>query len=360
MRFGRLKKGKLKKVNPMKPILENLTTTPNAARYHFYRWCDYVELRCLTHKDKKFSRDNLQEALTESKDVAIAADDDFEGADDAEEQAVEGDLVEELVQQDGAEANDDDESYAAKYFRHLQWRAQLFGDSWPFEIDLQAKEIKLRDELSKEHYLYLQLLLSASLEYCPPTRRTPLTSNFEGMSVEAMRKLMPAGSQVHQFGAGNSKRYHGHLFDRLVQLTTDIHGELLLSKADFGVTNAGDGGLDIVAWHSMGDQRNGMPIAFAQVGCTAQGWAAKALEAAPARLSNKLVVMHDWATYYFTPVDLAVERDGKRNWQNRMDVPKVIMIDRLRLLKLSQVGDLEKDGLLTSGLVDEARAIAST
>jgi hypothetical protein len=344
----------------MKPILENLTTTPNAAKYHLYRWCDYIELRCLTHKDKKFSRDNLQEALSESKEVANAADDDADWAEAAEQQTFAEPEAEEYVQQGEAEEIDDDESYAAKYFRHLQWRAQLFDDAWPFVIDVHAREIRLREALSKDQYLYLQLLLSASLEYCPGTRRTPLTSKFEGVSVEVMRKLMPAGSQVHQFGAGNSKRYKGHLYDRLVQLTADVHGHLHLSKADFGVTNAGDGGLDIVAWHSMGDERNGMPIAFAQCGCTAQGWSGKSLEASPARLSNKLVVMHDWATYYFTPVDLAVERDGKRNWQNLLDVPKVIMIDRLRLLKLSEVDSLEKDDLLTYALIDEARAIAST
>ena len=54
-------------------ILEGLTATPSAPKYHLYRWCDYVELRCLTHKDKRFSRDNLQESMLESKGITITS-----------------------------------------------------------------------------------------------------------------------------------------------------------------------------------------------------------------------------------------------------------------------------------------------
>lgn len=341
-------------------ILEGLTATPSAPKYHLYRWCDYVELRCLTHKDKRFSRDNLQESMLESKGITITSP-SIEEIDDEE---FEEEVIDETVEVDHAdstpESNDADESYASRYFKQLQWRSHLFGDAWPFSIDPHAQEIKLKSTLTQEHYLYLQLLLSASLDYCPKKRSKVFTSNFEKLSVEAMPRLMPPGSEIHAFGAGHGSRYTGHLFDRLTKLTTDLHARLHLSRADFGVTNAGDGGLDIVAWHDLGDDRDGKPIALAQCGCTGDGWPNKMLEASPARLSKKLVTCHDWTTYYFMPLDLAVEQDGRRHWQRWLDIAAAIVIDRFRLIKLSDPAVLDKKHILTKTSIDEARSFALT
>lgn len=341
-------------------ILEGLTTTPSAPKYHLYRWCDYVELRCLTHKDKRFSRDNLQEAMIESKGVTTTSP----SIEEIEEEEFEEEVIDETVDVDHAdstpESNDADESYASRYFKQLLWRSHLFGDAWPFSIDTHAQEIKLKSTLTQQHYLYLQLLLSASLDYCPKKRSKVFTSNFEKLSVEAMPRLMPPGSEIHAFGAGNGSRYTGHLFDRLIKLTTDLHARLHLSRTDFGVTNAGDGGLDIVAWHDLGDDRDGKPIALAQCGCTGDGWPNKMLEASPARLSKKLITCHDWTTYYFMPLDLAVEQDGRRHWQRWLDIAAAIVIDRFRLIKLSDPAALDTKHILTRTSIDEARSFALT
>src|SRR5487761_2289546 len=59
------------------PILHNLDTRPTAS--DAYLWCDYVELRCLSSVDHRFSRGNLLEILDETVDLAPAdpaADDD--------------------------------------------------------------------------------------------------------------------------------------------------------------------------------------------------------------------------------------------------------------------------------------------
>ncbi len=333
------------------PILENLTALPKAGRDKFYRWCDYIELRCITHMDKRFSRDGLSEAIGESTDTEMSSFDDSDST-------VEADGVEE---QDVPEA-DIDECYAAQYFRQLRWRQMVFENSWPFELDEHALEIQLKKTLSFQHTLYLQLLISSSLSYCPKVRWLDLTRCFERISLEVFRRLMPDGSEVHAFGSAESTRYRGHLYDRLLQLTRDVRGHLVLKKKDFAKNDVGDCGLDIVAWHGLGDKRKGIPIAFAQCGCTVDGWPNKMLEASPAHLAAHLHTMHDWATYYFMPLDLSDGSDGEMSWQQLSDFSKTIVIDRLRLIRLT--GDdsciVEADFAAMKLVVTEATEIRAT
>ena len=61
---------------------------------------------------------------------------------------------------------------------------------------------------------------------------------------------------------------------------------------DFKPTDTGDGGIDLIAWHPMEDQREGIPLAFAQCGCSTTDWTFKQLEASPAAHRHHLPVMH--------------------------------------------------------------------
>jgi len=336
------------------PILTDVTTAPSAAHYELYRWCDYAELRCLTHMDKRFSRDNLAEAIGESKDLNSDGNDELPAPDDLViDSPDEGETPETT-----GEVDDLDERLSGTTFRHLRWRANVFDVDWPFEIDTHAQEIKLKQNLSNLHYLYLQLLLSALLKYCPKGRRKTYTGVFEDLSFYIFKNLMPQGSQVHQFGVSHSTRYVGKLFDRLRQLADDVCGDLRLTVQDFPKNDAGDGGLDLVAWHNLGDERDHIPIAFAQCGCTAEGWPNKMLEASPAKLGKKLVTGHDWATYYFMPIDLSDTRDGKMRWMEWRDVNAAIVIDRLRFLRLADADILDQKNVLTKAAVNEALAFA--
>ena len=283
------------------PILQNLTQPPKASKHELYKWCDYIELRCLTHVDKRFSRDALCEAISESKDIDVTSDDvmtENDISDLPEEEEVEGAGV------SGLENNEDDKqaAFSAICFNQFRWRKEAFGDAWPFELDDHAKEIRFIKSLTSKHLLYLQLLLSSSLKYCPKRRQRDLTGKFERISFYIFENLMPRGAEVHAFGAAESTHYQGHLFDRLGKLANDIRGTLCLERRHFAKNDAGDGGLDLVAWHSLCDEREGLPIAFAQCGCTADGWPDKMLEASPSRLGGSLHVRHEWATYYFMPL----------------------------------------------------------
>lgn len=335
---------------PMAPILVEVSTKPDARRYARYRWCDYIELRCLTHADKRFSRDNLAEAIGESKDTSPEDGDD----------APDPDIVslEDNVEPDsGLQETDDDEALSAECFRQLRWRSKVFRESWPFELDEHANEVKLKASLTATHYFYLQLLLSSLLKYCPQKRRNTYTASFEQISFLVFKDLMPKKSQVHRFGAGHGTRYTGKLFDKLTLLAKDIRGELRLEKRDFPKNDVGDGGLDLVAWHDLGDERDHIPIALGQCGCTVDGWPDKMLEASPAKLSKKLVTGHDWSTYYFMPLDLTDEHDGKMDWQEKRDMATAIVIDRLRLVRLADVDELDRHGALVKSAIDEALAL---
>lgn len=333
-----------------KPILENLTTAPNAANYKLYRWADYVELRCLTHRDKRFSRDNLAEAIGESKDLNSDGDDTEPSADEI-------DINEDVdSQQDDPDNN---EALSASVFRLLNWRSSAFGSDWPFSIDSACVEIKLRETITTRHYLYLQLLLSALLKYCPKTRRKTYTNTFEVLSFNIFKKLMPAGSEVHPFGAAHSTRHTGKLFDRLKALAKDVRGQLLLTEEDFPKNDAGDGGLDLVSWHPLGDERDNIPIAFAQCGCTADGWPNKMLEASPEKLS-RFHVGHRWATYYFMPLDLSISRSNKIHWAELRDINSAIVIDRLRIIRLADEAALDAANVIVRNAVDEALAFELT
>ena len=331
-------------------ILENISVAPDSAKYKLYRWGDYTELRCLTHKDKRFSRDNLAEAVGESKDLNNDGDDNELAPDEFDlEDSAPAELSEEEIESDP----DEDETLTANTFRLLQWRAHAFGDDWPFTIDPEGMEIMLREALTIRQYLYLQLLLSALLRYCPSARRKTYTGTFEDLSFFVFKDLMPQTAEVHQFGVAHSARYKGKLFARLTKLAEDVRGTLMLTEHDFPKNDAGDGGLDIVAWHPLGDERDNIPIAFAQCGCTAEGWPNKMLEASPAKL-NRLHVGHSWATYYFMPLDLTQTRGNKMQWAEVRDINSAIVIDRLRIMRLADVQALDKAKIIVREAVDEA------
>jgi len=332
-------------------VLKNLTNPPKAGSHELYRWCDYIELRCLTHKDHRFSRDGLVESIAENVDTN--SDDSL--IDQEEEEFDEP--IATTSETDAAVVNDKHEQHSANCFKHLRWREKAFSECWPFTLDEHAFEIRIKPELTEIQHFYLSLLLSASLSYVPKKRWRGLTGLLEKASTEIMKRLMPNGAEVHPFGAAETKRYTGHLFDRLTKLANDVRGSLELKKHHFAEHDSGDSGLDVVAWHGLGDERKGIPIAFAQCGCTASGWPNKMLEASPARLAGHLNTFHEWATYYFMPLDLSTEVDDVMDWQMFSDFSRAIVIDRMRFVRLTLAYDIPPAPITAYEYVNEAHAL---
>lgn len=363
-------KKKVHKPKEKKPILQNLENRPKSS--DTYLWCDYIELRCLSHADNRFSRDNLEELLSET--VELAEDEDM--GSEADEPSVELGEVPHVEAESDDEASEDSDEVAgitsvslprvdryetrsADLFKNLAYRAEIFGDAYPFELSADCRELKLRDSSSVSRQLYLQLLLSSSLRLVPQTRWDEITEPFEELCKRIFECLMPAGWQVHRFGAKSAKRYTGLLANRLRKLAKDVRTTLQLKGSDFKAGDHGDGGLDIVAWHPLGnDSRIGIPISFAQCGCTAEEWSMKSLEPTPAAMPY-LRTHHPWASYYFMPQDLVKAEGSKQEWQRKRYLRECIIIDRLRIMRLAAEYDVVEECLPKTRLADEVKLLAA-
>lgn len=329
----------------LKPILDNLAEYPRLN--DIFIWSDYVEIRCLVHPDGSFSRSGLSETTEEMEEVV--GDIDLEEPEEDLEDGEIDDFDSPPEKQDKASRK------AAEVFSHIRVRSKLFGDElYPFVVDEDAKSISLKEELTEWHYAYIQLLLSSALRYVPHTRRQEVTDKFEMVSHQIFKQLMPNGWEVHQFGKNSSTRYTGHLFDKLTALAQDVRGHIVCLRKDFDDNDRGDGGLDLVAWHPMGDTRRSMPIAFAQCGCTADSYGPKTLDASPAMLGGKIAVAHTWANYYFMPQAL---HDGS-DWIGFKKFGNAIVLDRFRIIKLAHQYAVSTSMLYAPALITEARALS--
>jgi len=144
------------------------------------------------------------------------------------------------------------------------------------------------------------------------------------------------------------------LLRRRLGFAGDIRATPTFKDRDFKLGDHGDGGIDIVAWHPMGDSRDAIPSAFAQCGCSREDWRRKHLEASPSKLRAKLNPHHPWTTYYFMPIDL---RWSDGDWANKSDFGDAIMVDRLRLVRLASQFDVIRTMPLGDH-VDQAYALA--
>jgi hypothetical protein len=348
--------------NAALPILDAKMSRPNGS--DLYIWCDYIELRCLVDKDRRLSRGRMQELLDdtaqmygEQTDADVVnpsgpeplLDDD---ADDPE--ALEG------VPPGGVHVGTRDEMRVASWFKNLAFRAKTFGNAYPFKLSADGQELEAQQVDTSLRVFYVQMLMSASLRLVPKTRRDELTESFEETSHEIFKQLMPMGWEVHRFGAKGASRYEGLLFNKLKSLVKDLRGKLHLKAKDFKPNDRGDGGLDLVAWHPMaGDERDGVPVALAQCGCTSDGaeWSMKALEASPARLKGHIHLLHPWSTYYFMPHDLTEASGTQIDWQQRAKLTETIVIDRSRLIRLATLYGSVDRCVTAKATVNEAVAL---
>lgn len=332
-----------KKPKVAEPILDDKMSRPTAS--DLYIWCDYIELRCLVDTDRRLSRGRVLELLDDTAQMyGEETDADVVNPSDGATPApnVDGDEPDAL--NDGllgaGQVGTRNEMRVASWFANLAFRAKLFGDAYPFKLSADGQELEALPVDSTLRELYVQMLVSSSLRLVPKRRRDELTEPFEETSYTIFRQLMPLGWEVHRFGAKGASRYEGLLYDKLVALCKDLHGKFGLERRHFKPNDRGDGGLDLVAWHPMaGDEREGLPIALAQCGCTSDGdeWSSKSLQASPAKLSGHIQVLHPWSTYYFMPHDLTEAAGTQIDWQQRANVTSTIVIDRSRLIGLARL-----------------------
>jgi hypothetical protein len=301
----------------------NALETPPGSRDPFF-WADFVELRALIHPDHCFSRGDLTGLEHRHRDT-------------------------------GGGRHFSAETYWRDLINFAGVRAQEFGTSYPFVVSEDEDTLVLTIDGSREQTTYLRLLLASLMRHVPETRRTELARYFEQSCLVVFEKLMPVGAEVRATWAhgGAEAPYTGNLFEKMRQIASDLRCTANFMERDFNTNDSGDGGIDLISWHSMADDRPGMPIAFAQCGCSKSDWRFKHLEASPTKHYRHLPTMHPWATYYFLPIDL---RHADGGWAYESDIGSAIIVDRLRLIRLASQYDLHA-ALPTLILLDEVRSM---
>ena len=280
-------------------MLERLDVPPAGA--DSFIWADYIELRALIHPDSCFSRGDLSGIERRNRDLTGY-----------------GFKVEERWRE------------LADF---VGIRKLEFKESYPFEVSDDEDTVSFSFDGRQSQQTYLALLVASCMRNIADTRKSEIARVFEKICFEVFTKIMPAGSEIRATWAngGLEAPYVGTLYQKMQSIAQDLRCTPNFKERDFKKNDTGDGGIDLVAWHPMADERAGMPIAFAQCGCSRDDWRFKQLEASPSKHKGHLPAMHLWATYYFMPLDLR-ESDG--DWAYKSDIGEAIIVDRLRLLRL--------------------------
>lgn len=295
-------------------LLSNLDKTPS--RSAAFLWADYIELRCLIHPDQYFSLDGAEEALHEAEDYQADAEVRIDTT-------VNSDLDKLEVRWQECE-------------QIISRRATLFGDAYPFVPATHYRGIEVNPDVAPPiQNWYRFLLLSSSLQYV--RNHNALTGAFERASLVVFQQLTPAGSEVHGFWPG-AHHYPNDKAGRITKLAQDLRTCPTFPDNAFNQGDRGDAGIDLVAWHPMGDLRDRMPFALGQCGCSTEEWKTKPNSVSRNSLCHKFFIGHDFWQFYFMPLDL---HGPAGKWADGTgDLPGVIVVDRSRFIGLARIHNL--------------------
>lgn len=294
------------------PLLRDISKVPRET-YDFL-WADYVELLCLCSRNGWVSGGNVQAQTQEAQDT--------EAADD------------EPVEPDETSAELDDR--ISKRWADIRRRLHARSMSWPgWPFRLEGSVVYSRFEPNNpEHRLYVALLIASSLRLCHNTRSGEVTRAFEEISYHWLRRSLNSVWQVRLFGAHQtlaSAYPQTTLRAKFVALAADIKAVLQKPPEAYAASDTGDGGIDLVAWMTMGDQRGNWPVIFGQCACSPTDWESKQLSISPTSVEAHLTPQHPAAGYCFVPHDL---HSSNTLWQRESHILRTVVIDRARILHL--------------------------
>jgi len=291
-------------------MFQNLDTIPDKSDP--YLWADFAEIRALLSIDKCFTRGDLSSVECRNTDLGKRS---FKV-----------------------------ENKWKDIISFIEIRTIDFYGTYPFEVSEDGDTLICSSDAGDDCYApYLALLLCASLRHVVKSEASKLANQFEEISLCVFKNLMPNNSEIRPTWASGGKEapYKGNLYNKMLAIAADLRCKHPnFDEDDFKKQDTGDGGMDMIAWHPMGDTRDGMPIAWAQCGCSKDQWDAKQLEASPSKHYRKIPVMHPWSAYYFMPLDM---RKPNGDWANKSDLGSVIFVDRFRLLKLADEFNVLQD-----------------
>ncbi len=284
---------------------------PDQSYFHKHYFCDYIELIALINNSDIVSISDIYSRFR---------------------------IDDNTTTQESNNVSDDTDKWNTRiqeWFDILKVRKEIFQDFYPFSID-DNNHIKLEEDLSNNHKLYLFLLLSSSLKYIENGTNI-LTSDFEKLSLEALKNYLPDNAQSYIFGT-NSDKYTGTLKQKTDSLAQDLKYTTKYREDSLNVHNTGDNGVDLVAWipFEQDENQNNMQMFLVQC-ATGKNWIDKQYE--PDKFSSNLI---DFKSYVnkslFIPYDA---RNNNRNFseQNKI-LNNVLFFDRFRILHLLNINEI--------------------
>ncbi|VAW38977.1 hypothetical protein MNBD_CHLOROFLEXI01-2539 [hydrothermal vent metagenome] len=335
-------------------LLKQVAKKPKLAEIHLR--ADYAELLCLLHPDNELSMDDILSFFTETADV----DENLEVSEDL--YISDHDYVE----LDQAPKDDLWYGKAREWFIHLQYRQQVFGDTYPFYLSEKNDVLQLHNNLTRMQKTYLYLLLASNLRCVEKSVSKKLTDSFEYLAALVTQSYLSSKASVHIFGT--SSHIAGGQFsqttalEKIKELAKQIKESVVIPTEDIEhfKNSSGDAGLDIVAWNVFEDNQKGMMLFFGQCACT-MDWKTKQDSSNYARWRNLLTLSIRPINAIFFPF---FYRKNNGQWYNSTEFRNSIPIDRLRIIQLAakyvdeDVPVFNLDNL-PFGIVDEAIVLDS-
>jgi len=281
-------------------LIKYINRTPTISLFKSHYFCDYIELISLV---------NNKNIITKSDIYDIFLNDDKID-----------------------KSTDEWRDRIFHWFKILDSRAKLFKNFYPFYIN-DENSIVLKSTLINFHKLYIFLLLNSNQRYLDK-RKNLLTSDFEELSLIALKNYLPLNACSYRFGKSmlSYDRYSGKLSDKIDLLAKDLKYKIQYEKEDFDENDNGDGGLDLVSWVSFEDDenQNNMQVILSQC-ATGKEWFKKQYET-DKFTSNFINFKTKVNSAIFIPYD---GRRFDRNFAEQKEILNDIWVfDRIRILNL--------------------------
>ena len=218
-------------------------------------------------------------------------------------------------------------------FSQLAWRVNAYGAHYPFQLDERGRVLSANATLSEPQKLYALLLVCANLPFVT-LRDGTLTAAFERIALLALKASWPTNAVTRAFGKTETE-YVGTKWERINKLAEDIGGTGLSTEKSFRTGDSGDGGIDLIAWLDLDThEKRNIPSALAQCACSRSNWPTKQSEISEDRINGLIHSSHRWNQIMFIPQSF---RDSRGKWAVPGDVARVILFDRLRIIR--QLGE---------------------
>lgn len=170
-----------------------------------------------------------------------------------------------------AEIEDTYDAWAQQVYSQLTERTTLFSDDYAF--DCEGESLRLKENLTNRQKIYLMLVLCSNLHFVPKLQDT-LTKEFETLSAEVLRNILPKNAIIKQFGKGTE--YTGTAQDKIWKLALDMNLEINEREVRKVLGNQ-ERGLDVVGWIPFKDKYANFVAMLVQCAC-GKNWYSKLSE----------------------------------------------------------------------------------